>query len=110
MSQVRLMLKAGLETNESARLSFPCQLFDGRSYPFAQLNWNKFQMRPNSRIIEKWIFPSINSQIDAHRQAAGPRARNVECSDTATMRQETNGPAAIKVRILASFYHHLLLP
>lgn len=38
MSQVRLMLKAGLETNERARLRFPCQLFDGRSYLIAQLN------------------------------------------------------------------------
>lgn len=65
MSQVRLMLKAGLETNESARLSFPCKPFDGRSYPFAQLNWNKFQIRPNSRIIEIWIVPSINSRSTA---------------------------------------------
>lgn len=110
MSQVRLLLKAGLETNESGRLSFPCQLFDGRSNPFTQLNWNKFQIRPNSRMIEIWSFSSINSQIDAHRQAAGLGTRNVECSDTAAgMRQETNDSAAIGVRILASFYHHVLL-
>lgn len=75
MSQVRLLLKAGLETNESGRLSFPCQLFDGKSYPFTQLNWNKFQIRPNSRIIVIWSISNINSQIEAHRQAAGLGSR-----------------------------------